>query len=122
MKSKWKLHDREYQFACIVWQHEPIASGELTKICEKELQWKRTTTYTVLKKLCDRGILINENTMVRSLVKKEQIQQEESQNFIQRVFDNSFSSFVASFAKERPLSESEIQALRELIDSYEEKV
>ena len=59
--------------------------------------------------------------MVRSLVKKEQIQQEESQNFIQRVFDNSFSSFVASFAKERPLSESEIQALRELIDSYEEK-
>ena len=121
MEEKWKLHDREYEFACIVWEQEPIGSGDLAKVCEERLGWKRTTTYTVLKKLCDRGILRNEHAVVSAIVKKEMVQRVESRRLVEKVFDNSISHLVASFAKERSLSEQEIAELRALIDSYEEK-
>ena len=90
-------------------------------MCEERLGWKRTTTYTVLKKLCDRGILRNEHAVVSAIVKKEMVQRVESRRLVEKVFDNSISHLVASFAKERSLSEQEIAELRALIDSYEEK-
>ena len=120
MDDKWRLHDKEYAFACIVWENEPIASGVLAKLCSQKLNWKRTTTYTVLKKLCDRGILTNENTIVTSLIKKEMVQRKESRRFIEKIFDDSISNFVVSFAKERKLSKQEIEELREWINTYED--
>ncbi len=120
MEEKWKLHDREYEFACIVWENEPIASGELAKLCAQRLRWKRTTTYTVLKKLCERGILRNDHAMVSALVKKEMVQRAESRRFVEKMFDNSISHLVASFAEERPLRKEEIEELKALIDACEE--
>ena len=115
-----KLYDAEYRFACIVWAHEPINSGELTKLCEKEMNWKRTTTYTVLKKLCERGILQNENAVVTSLVKKEQVQRYESHQILEKVFDNSLPAFLTAFMSDKKLSKEEAEQLKKLIDDYQE--
>ena len=114
-----KLHDAEYRFACIVWKHEPIGSGELTKLCEKEMNWKRTTTYTVLKKLCDRGILKNDNAVVSSLIKKEQVQCYETHQMIEKVFDNSLRAFLTAFMSGKKLSKEEAEELKNLIDNYQ---
>ena len=103
------LHDREYDFISIIWEVEPIASGELTKICEKRLGWKRTTTYTVLKKLCDKGILQN-----------QQVQRYESKRLIERMFDNSLPAFIASFMDHRKLTKEEAEQLKEMIAAYED--
>ncbi len=119
MDEKWKLHEKEYEFACVVWENEPIPSGELAKLCMERLNWKRTTTYTVLKKLCDRGILKNENAVVTANIKKEMVQRKESERFIEKLFNDSLSSFIVSFAKERRLSEQELKEIKEWIDSYE---
>lgn len=119
MDEKWKLHEKEYEFACVVWENEPIPSGELAKLCMERLNWKRTTTYTVLKKLCDRGILKNENAVVTANIKKEMVQRKESKRFIEKLFNDSLSSFIVSFAKERRLSEQELKEIKEWIDSYE---
>ena len=115
-----KLHDAEYRFACIVWDHEPINSGELTKLCEKEMNWKRTTTYTVLKKLCDKGIFQNKNTLVTSLIKKEQIQRYESNHILEKVFDNSLPAFLTAFMSGKKLSQEEAEKLKKLIDEHKE--
>lgn len=114
------LHDREYDFISIIWEVEPIASGELTKICEKRLGWKRTTTYTVLKKLCDKGILQNQNTIVTSCLKKQQVQRYESKRLIERMFDNSLPAFIASFMDHRKLTKEEAEQLKEMIAAYED--
>ena len=110
------LHDREYDFISIIWEVEPIASGELTKICEKRLGWKRTTTYTVLKKLCDKGILQNQNTIVTSCLKKQQVQRYESKRLIERMFDNSLPAFI----DHRKLTKEEAEQLKEMIAAYED--
>ena len=113
-----KLHDAEYRFACIIWEHEPISSRELAKICESEMNWKRTTTYTVLKKLCDRNLLKNENAIVTSLVKKEQVQRYESHQILEKVFDNSLPVFLTSFMSGKKLTNEEAEELKKLIDDY----
>lgn len=115
-----KLYDAEYRFACIVWENEPISSGRLAKLCEEKLDWKRTTTYTVLKKLCNRGIMQNKNATVTSLVKKEQIQRYESEEILKKVFDNSLPSFLTAFMSGRKLSKKEAEELKKLIDEYQE--
>lgn len=118
--KEYKLYDGEYRLATIVWEREPISSGMLVKLSEASLGWKKSTTYTVLKKLCERGILCNENSTIIALVKKDQVQQYESGQVIDRTFDGSLPQFVAAFMSGRKLSQQEVQELRELIDSHEQ--
>lgn len=118
--QKLKLHEAEYRFARIVWEHEPLSSKELAVLCQQQLNWKRTTTYTVLKKLCVRGIFKNENTIVTSLVGREQVRQYESRKVLENIFDNSLPVFLTAFMADRKISEEEAQELKALIDQYRE--
>lgn len=110
----------ESHFADIIWQNEPLPSGELVKICEKELKWKKPTTYTVLRKLCERGIFKNENGLVSSLISKEDFHAAQSEKFVEETFDGSLPAFIAAFTKRKNLSQKEIDEIRRMIDSYEE--
>lgn len=121
MKKDLKLHDAEYRFACIVWDHEPIQSGELAKITEQILGWKRTTTYTVLKKLCNREIFKNESSIVVSLVKREEVQQYESREVMEKSFGGSLPRFITAFLGNGSLSEKEAEDIKELIDRYKKR-
>ena len=115
-----KLCESEYRFASIVWDNEPLGSGELVKLCEQKFSWKKSTTYTVLKKLCDRGILQNENSIVTSRIKQEQVQKFESEQFINRTFEGSLPRFITAFMNDKTLSKQEADELKTLIDSYKE--
>ncbi len=110
----------ESRFADIIWQNEPLPSGELVKICEKELNWKKPTTYTVLRKLCERGIFRNENGRVFSLISKEDFYAAQSEKFVEETFDGSLPAFIAAFTKRKNLSLNEIDEIRKMIDSYGE--
>ena len=110
----------ESKFADIIWRDEPLSSGELVKICEKELCWKKPTTYTVLRKLCERGIFKNENGTVSSLISKQDFFAMQSEKFVEETFEGSLPAFVAAFTKRKSLSKKEIAEIRKLIDSYEE--
>lgn len=113
-----KLCESEYRLSIIVWDNEPIGSGDLVLLCEKQLGWKKSTTYTVLKKLCERGVLKNENATVSSLVKKEQVQKFESEQFINRTFGGSLPQFITAFMGGKKISDKEADQLKKLIDSY----
>lgn len=116
-----KLSESEYRFANIVWDNAPIKSPELVRLCEEKLGWKKSTTYTVLKKLCDKGIYKNENALVTVLIRKEQIQHSESQLFIDRTFEGSLPKFITAFMKNKKLSDAQAEELKNLIDSYKEE-
>jgi predicted transcriptional regulator len=115
-----KIFDSEYKCASIVWAHEPVTTKELVKLCQEELEWKRTTTYTVLKRLCERGIFQNENSVVTSLIPKEQIQKGESRQFVQRTFGGSLPGFIAAFLGNDKLTEQEAEELKAMIDQHRE--
>lgn len=112
------LCESEYRFCSIVWDNEPLGSGELVRLCSEKLGWKKSTTYTVLKKLCEREILKNENSNVTSIVKKEQIQKYESEQFMERNFGGSLPQFITSFMDGRKISKSEAEYLQQLIASF----
>ena len=114
-----KIFESEYKFACIVWEKDPVSVKELIQLCNKELEWKRTTTYTVLKRLCERGILKNEDGIVNSLYTKEQIQNSESRQFLDKTFEGSLQGFMAAFLKGKQISDKEIQELRQMLDDFE---
>ena len=116
-----KLGAVESRFADIIWNNEPLPSGELVKICEKELCWKKPTTYTVLRKLCERGIFKNENGMVSSLISREDFYSMQSQQFVEETFDGSLPAFLAAFTARKQLTKEEIAELRRMIDSYGEE-
>ena len=118
--EKLNLGESEFRFACLVWDNEPLGSGELVKRCYEKLGWKKSTTYTVLKKLCDRHILRNENAVVTSIIKKEQVQKFESEQLIERTFGGSLPKFITTFMSDKKLSKTEIQTLQKLIDSFKE--
>lgn len=118
--EEYKLCESEYRFASIVWQNEPISSGELVTFCQEQLGWKKSTTYTVLKKLCEKGILKNENAVVSSIIKRQQVQSFESEQFINRTFGGSLPQFITAFMKDRKLSKKEAEELKNLIDRYKE--
>ena len=113
-----RLAEAEYRFACIVWAHEPLPSGKLVELCNEELGWKKSTTYTVLKKLVDRGVLRNENAVVTAVIPKEQIQREESQAVVERTFGGSLPSFLTAFMGGRTISDAEAEELKTIIDQY----
>lgn len=116
-----KLCESDFRFACIVWDSEPVGSGELVKRCEEKLGWKKSTTYTVLRKLCERGILENDNTVVTSLVKRGEVLQYESEQIVQRAFSDSLPQFIASFMFGRKITTKEADEIRKLIEQCEEE-
>ena len=113
-----KVFESEYRFCLILWEHEPVKSSELVALCREKLGWKPTTTYTVIKRLSERGVLKSENTVVTSLVSKDEIQASELNEMVEKTFEGSLPAFIAAFTKHRKLSDSEIDAVQEMIDSY----
>lgn len=113
-----KVFESEYRFCLILWENEPIKSCELVNLCREQLGWKPTTTYTVIKRLSERGVLKNENTIVSSLVSKDEIQAAEIDEMLEKTFEGSLPAFIAAFTKHQKISEKEIDALQKMIDSY----
>ncbi len=114
--EKYKLFDAEYKFVSIIWDNEPINSTELVKICADKLGWKKSTTYTVLKKLCVRGILQNRDATVTALVKREDVQRYESRAVLEKTFNGSLPKFLTAFLSGRKLSEQEAEELKRIIE------
>ena len=108
----------ETKFAEIIWGNEPLPSGQLVKLCETELNWKKPTTYTVLRKLCERGIFKNEDGMVSSLISEQDYYAMQSEKFVEETFDGSLPAFFAAFTKRKQLSAEEVDELRRMIDQY----
>ena len=113
-----KIFESEYRFCLILWEQEPVKSSELVKLCAQQLGWKPTTTYTVIKRLSERGVLKNENSVVTSLVSKDQAQAAELNEMVERTFEGSLPAFIAAFTKHQKLSEKEIDAVQQMIDAY----
>lgn len=114
--ASYRLFDAEYKFACLIWEHEPINSTELVKISEARLGWKKSTTYTVLRKLCERGILRNENATVTAIVKKSDVQKYESQAVVDKTFQGSLPQFLTAFLGGKKLSDQEAMELKRIIE------
>ena len=108
----------EAHFADIVWQHAPLSTKELVALCERELNWKRTTTYTVLKKLCERGIFATENSVVTALVSREEFYAIQSEKFVEDTYAGSLPAFIAAFATRRRPSEQELDEIRRMLDAF----
>lgn len=113
-----KIFESEYRFCLILWEHEPIKSKELVRLCQEQLGWKATTTYTVIKRLSERGVVKNENTVVTSLISKDQAQQAEIDELVEKTFEGSLPAFVAAFTRHRKLSDRELDAMQAMIDAY----
>ena len=116
--EEYRLGVVETRFAELIWSHEPLTSGELVKLCAKELEWKKSTTYTVLKKLCDRGIFQNQDGMVTSVLSQKEFQSRQSRRFVEDTFSGSLPAFIAAFAEGGELSDRELLEIRRMIDSY----
>ena len=111
-----KIFEKEYRFCLILWEHEPISRVELAKLCEEQLGWKTTTTYTVVKRLCDRGVLKNDNSIITSLITKEQAQAAEIDGFVEEKFGGSLPAFLAAFTRKQTLSDRDLDELQKMID------
>ena len=106
----------EARFADLIWANEPIRSGDLVKLCAKELEWKKSTTYTVLKRLCERGLFVNEGGVVRSLVPRAEFSARQSGQFVDEAFGGSLPAFLAAFCSGKRLSEAELDELEAIIE------
>ena len=111
-----KIFEKEYKFCLILWDHEPIRSGDLAKLCEEQLGWKPTTTYTVIKRLSERGVLKNENMTVTSLISKDEVQAAEIDGFVEEKFSGSIPDFIAAFTKRQRISEKDLDEIQAMID------
>ncbi len=116
----YKLTKSEEKFADIIWQNEPIGSGDLVKLCEKEMNWKKSTTYTVLKKLCDKGVFQNENAVVSSQITKDEYYSRQSIRFVEDTFGGSLPKFLTAFISGKKLSKHQAEELKRLIDEHRE--
>ena len=106
----------EPRFADLIWENEPISSGELVKLCEQELSWKKSTTYTILRRLCERGIFLNDKGTVTSLISKDEFHAMQSEKFVEDTFEGSLPKFLAAFSTRKKLSDDEIRELQRFID------
>ena len=113
-----KVFESEYRFCLILWEHEPIKSSELVSLCKEQLGWKPTTTYTVIKRLSERGVLRNENTIVSSLVSKDEVQASEINEMVEKTFEGSLPAFIAAFTRHQKISEKEIDEVQKMIDRF----
>lgn len=118
--AEYHLAETEARFAELIWSNEPIPSRELVKLSERELGWKSTTTYTVLRRLCDRGLFCNEQSVVASLVSREEFRSKRSRRFVEDAFGGSLPGFLAAFMGGERLSRAQAEEIRKLIDDYEE--
>ena len=116
--SSPKIFESEYRFCRILWENEPIKSGDLARLCAEQLGWKTTTTYTVIKRLSDRGVIKNEHTVVSSLVSRQEAEAAEIEELIEKKFDSAVPGFLAAFTKSRRLNAKEIAELQQMIDSF----
>lgn len=111
-----KIYESEYRFCLILWEHEPIKSMELAKLCREKLEWSKTTTYTVIKRLCDRGVIRSENAVVTSIVSREEAQLSELDELVDKKFEGSLPAFIAAFGKRQALSDEQIRQIRRIIE------
>lgn len=116
----YQLGEIETRFADLIWEHQPVSSGELVKLCEKELDWKKSTTYTMLRRLCQSGIFENSGGLVKAKMSREQFKALQSEKFIEETFGGSLPRFLAAFSSRKRLSEDEVRQLQELIDRSRE--
>ncbi len=117
--AEYKLGELEMRFADIIWNHEPLPSGELVKLCAQELDWKKSTTYTILRRVCERGLFQNQAGMVTSLVSKEEFLTMQSEKFVEDTFAGSLPKFLAAFTRRKKLSEKEIVQLQKIIAEHQ---
>jgi len=120
MMKVYKLTESEERFAELIWQNEPIGSGDLVRLCEKEMNWKKSTTYTVLKKLCEKGIFKNENAVVSSLMTKDEYYSKQSIRFVEDTFGGSLPKFLTAFISGKKLSREQAEELKRLIDEHKD--
>lgn len=111
-----KIHEGEYRFCLIMWEQEPVSTVKLVKLCQEQLGWKRTTTYTVIKRLGERGVLQNENGIITSLISKDAAQAYEIDELVEKKFEGSVPAFVAAFTRRQTLSEKELDEVQRMID------
>ncbi len=116
-----KLCESDYRFMMVVWESEPVTSGRLVALCAEKLGWKKPTTYTVLRKMCEKGLLKNEDTVVSAIVPKERVQAFESECFVERAFEGSLPQFLTSFLGGKTISEKDAEELKRLIDAHKER-
>lgn len=121
MKQNNRLAEGEYRFASLVWEHGAVPSGQLVALAAEELGWKKSTTYTVLKKLCVCGILQNENGTVTALVPRTAVQQEESAAVVERAFGGSLPQFVAAFLNQKPITARDAEEIRAMLDAAKQE-
>lgn len=115
-----KLCDSDYRFMQIVWEYAPVNSGELVRLCSQKLGWKKSTTYTQIKKMCDKGYIENVQATVRVLIPKERVQADESVYFVERTFDGSLPGFLTAFFGGKIISEKEAEKIKKVIDEHVE--
>lgn len=118
LKETPKVFESEYRFCLILWEHEPVKSSELVNLCKEQLGWKPTTTYTVIKRLSERGVLKNEKTVVTSLISKDEVQAAEIQEMVEKTFEGSLPAFIAAFTKHQKISDAELDKVQQMIDNY----
>ena len=116
-----RLGPVEARFADLIWQHAPLSSGELVKLCAQELEWKKSTTYTVLKKLCERGIFRNEGGLVTPVLSRQDFYAKQSQRFVEDNFGGSLPSFLAAFASGRKLTNQDVADIRKMLDVFDKE-
>lgn len=116
-----KIFESEYRFCLILWEHEPVNSTQLVLLCKEQLGWSKATTYTVIRRLSERGVLKNENTIVTSFVSKEEAQKSRLEEMVEETFEGSMPAFIAAFSKTKKLTKQEVDQLKALIDSYGEE-
>lgn len=119
--AEYRLGEVEMRFANLIWENEPLSSGELAKLCEGELNWKKSTTYTILRRVCDRGLFQNEKGVVTSLVSREEFDAVQSKQFVEESFSGSLPKFLAAFTSRSRLSREEIEQLQEIIEKNRER-
>ena len=115
-----KIFESEYRFCLILWENEPVGSTKLVELCKEALGWSKATTYTVIRRLAERGVLKNENAIVTSLISKEQAQESRLEEMVEETFEGSMPAFIAAFSRSKKLTRDEMDQLKALIDAYRE--
>ena len=115
-----KIFDSEYRFCLILWENEPVNSTRLVELCKQQLGWSKATTYTVIRRLAERGVVKNDNAVVTSLISKEQAQASRLDEMVEQTFEGSLPAFIAAFSRSQKLTRDEVEQLKKLIDNYKE--
>ena len=116
-----KIFESEYRFCLILWENEPVSSGKLVELCKESLGWSKATTYTVIRRLSERGVVKNENTIVTALVSKEEAQKSRLEEMVEETFEGSMPAFIAAFSRTKKMTRQEDDQLKALIDSFQEE-